>query len=96
MGYTTEGIGYQKRDTSVAAANSGVRKKLTVRDLVYKALSKSKRPMSTEQIAAKIKKPFPSVQPRTSELANEGKIVDSGQRGKTQWGKPCILWEVKS
>ena len=52
--------------------------------------------MSTEQIAAKIAKPFPSVQPRTSELANEGKIVDSGQRGKTQWGKPCILWEVKS
>jgi len=32
------------------------------------------------------------VRPRLSELRNDDKIVDSGQRGETPWGKKCIKW----
>jgi hypothetical protein len=94
MPYTREGIGYQGRDTSMNAANSNVKGRQTIRDQVYEALASSPLPLSTEELAEKIGKPFASVQPRTSELCNDGRICDSGKRGRTQWGKACILWGV--
>lgn len=95
MGYTQESIGYQSTDTSKQAALSNVDKKLTIREQVYEMLSNAKFPLSTEEIASQLNKPYVSVQPRISELCNLNMVKDSGRRGTTQWGKPCILWEVK-
>jgi hypothetical protein len=94
MGYTEEGIGYQRRDTSLAAAEDSAGKKVTLREQVYTLLTKSPTPLSTEEIAQHLERPYVSVQPRLSELSNDRRVRDSGKRGKTQWGKACILWEV--
>lgn len=94
MGYTTEGIGYQNRETSLQAAVSNKTGKITLRDRVYNLLAESDSALSTEQIAAELGNPYVSVQPRLSELSNDLKVRDSGKRGKTQWGKSCILWEI--
>lgn len=94
MGYTKEGVGYQGGDTSLQAAQSNVGKKLTLREQVKNVLCGTSKALSTEQIAEMLGRPYVSVQPRLSELANDGLIRDSGKRGKTQWGKQCILWEA--
>lgn len=95
MGYTEEGIGYQHRDTSLAAADDSKGKKVTLREQVYQLLTQAPIPLSTEQIAEMLERPYVSVQPRLSELSNDRRIKDSGKRGKTQWGKACILWEPR-
>ena len=95
MGYTEEGIGYQHRDTSLAAADDSKGKKVTLREQVYQLLTQAPIPLSTEQIAEMLGRPYVSVQPRLSELSNDRRIKDSGKRGRTQWGKACILWEVR-
>jgi len=95
MGYTEEGIGYQSRDTSLAAAEADAGKKVSLREQVYKLLLQSAIPLSTEQIAERLTRPYVSVQPRISELSNDLRVEDSGKRGKTQWGKSCILWQVR-
>jgi hypothetical protein len=99
MGYTEKGIGYQHRDTSLAAAEDNEGKKLTLREQVYQLLllqatasrsvrgAGSKRSWTAHDV---------SVQPRISELSNESRVEDSGKRGKTQWGKSCILWQVRN
>ena len=96
MGYTKEGIGYQHTDTSRAAANDIQNKKVTLREQVYQLLLETTSPLSTEQVASMLERPYVSVQPRLSELSNEKRVKDSGNRGTTQWGKACILWEVRS
>ena len=96
MGYTKEGIGYQHTDTSRAAANDIQNKKVTLREQVYQLLLETTSPLSAEQIARYLDRPDVSVKPRLSELSNEKRIKDSGNRGTTQWGKACILWEVRS
>lgn len=96
MGYTEKGIGYQHRDTSLAAAEDSEDKKLTLREQVYQLLLKTTQPLSAEQIASMLERPDVSVKPRLSELSNESRVEDSGKRGKTQWGKSCILWQVRN
>jgi|TARA_R110000772_G_scaffold13746_1_gene40318 hypothetical protein len=96
MGYTEKGIGYQHRDTSLAAAEDNEDKKLTLREQVYRLLLQATAPLSTEQVASELNRPYVSVQPRISELSNESRVEDSGKRGKTQWGKSCILWQVRN
>jgi hypothetical protein len=96
MGYTEKGIGYQHRDTSLAAAEDNEDKKLTLREQVYRLLLQATAPLSTEQVARELDRPYVSVQPRISELSNESRVEDSGKRGKTQWGKSCILWQVRN
>ena len=94
MSYTQEGIGYQSTDTSKQAAFNNVDKKLTIREQVYDLLSSARFPLSTEEIAFQLNRPYVSVQPRLSELCNSKMVKDSGQRGTTQWGRTCILWEA--
>ena len=94
MGYTERGIGYQRSDTILAAAEDSTGKKVTLRQQVYTLLTKSPTPLSTEEIAQHLARPYFSVQPRLSELSNDRRVRDSGKRGKTQWGKACILLEV--
>ena len=94
MSYTKSGIGYQKTDTSFAAATINVDQKLTLKAQVLEALRQSSRPLDTEELAGALKRPYAGVQPRLSELRNEGKVADSGDRGYTQWGRKCIRWTI--
>ena len=95
MGYTETGIGYQSTDTSKEAAVANYKGKLTIRDRVHQLLQKISEALSTEDIAGLLNVPYGSVQPRLSELQNEDKVEDSGERGKTRWGKACIKWRAK-
>ena len=92
MPYTQDGIGYQKTDTSRAAARSNYPGKLTARDRVLQLLQKIPLSMSSHEIAEVLNLPEVTVRPRLSELKNDNKIVDSGERGETPWGKKCIKW----
>jgi len=87
-------IGYQKTDTSKDAAIAVKAKAPILREMVFDAI-KSYGPISTENIARVIERPEASVQPRTSELKNAKRIVDSGIRSLTKWGKSCILWKAE-
>lgn len=94
MPYTVTGVGFQRTDTSRAAAFGVEPKAKNLRERVLEAIKSAPRPVSTEEIAVQLRKPESSVQPRTSELRNGGLIKDSGERGETKWGKACILWQV--
>jgi len=63
MPYTEQGTGYQGTDTSKAAAVSGAGRKVTLRDQVHELLKSSLLPLSSEEIAAKLNRPYGSIQP---------------------------------
>ena len=92
MPYTEEKIGYQKTDTSETAARENKQWKLTAKQRVLQLLQKVTVSLTTEEIAELLNISYGTVQPRLSELRAEGKVIDSGSRGETKWGKPCIKW----
>jgi len=92
MPYTEEKIGYQKTDTSEAAARSNYKGKMNIRDRVLQLLQKVPMPLTSHECAEFLAIPEVSVRPRLTELKNAGKIEDSGQRGLTPWNKQCIKW----
>tara|TARA_Y100000361_G_C11124786_1_gene325277 strand:- start:786 stop:1148 length:363 start_codon:yes stop_codon:yes gene_type:complete len=94
MPYTKQGIGYQNRDTSLEAATSNVSAKVSLRDRVLAVIRESETPISADDIAEQLDKSFISIRPRVTELAGDLYIKDSGHRGKTTFGKSCILWEA--
>lgn len=89
MPYMDNGVGYQKTDTSRDAAASV--KPRNLREAVLGILSAGNR-MTTEEIADALEKPYVSVQPRLSELRNDGKVIDTGARRLSKWGKQAIVW----
>ncbi len=92
MPYTIQGVGYQRTDTSEAAAPD---KPEPLRILVLGEITKSPYPLSANDIARLLQRPYVSVQPRLSELKNAGKIEDSGKRDLTPFGKKQILWRIR-
>lgn len=94
MGKTFRGTGFQSTDTSLSAALQTERRAPTLRDDVLHYLRMIDRPASTQDIAEALDKPYPSIQPRLSELREMGKVEDSGQRGLTEFARPCILWQA--
>ncbi|WP_412508782.1 hypothetical protein [Roseovarius sp. SYSU LYC5161] len=94
MPYMDEGTGWQKTDTSHAAAAAVTSGAGRLRDLVLGVLAQTPEPVSTETIARLTGHAFSSVQPRVSELRRDGLIKDSGKRGRTAQGRSCILWEA--
>ena len=96
MGYTHQGIGYQSTDTSKFAAKSNTELKISIRDQVLKLLTEADVAMSAEAVSEALGPPQVSVQPRLTELKNAGLIEDSGNRRQTKWGKPSIMWQIKT
>ena len=96
MGYTHQGIGYQSTDTSKFAAKSNTELKISIRDQVLKLLTEADVAMSAEAVSEALDRPQVSVQPRLTELKNAGLIEDSGNRRQTKWGKPSIMWQIKT
>lgn len=92
MPYRDDGIGFQTTDTSEKAADGAARRVKTLRVRVLELLRGHPGGLDTEQISRILRVPYCSVQPRTSELRNEGLIFDSGRRNDGPWGKPIIVW----
>jgi|TARA_R110000824_G_scaffold36834_2_gene113916 predicted transcriptional regulator len=90
MSYTSNGIGYQSTETSRLAINTD--HLLNVREKVLHFLRTVRVSLTTEQISAALEIPYPSVQPRLSELKNDNLVKVSGDRGETKYGKSCVKW----
>jgi hypothetical protein len=92
MPYLENGTGYQTTDTSRSAGRSG--DKVRLRDKVLRVITNSVAPIDSETIARHLSKSYRSIQPRTSELKNEGLIQDSGERTMSSEGQQVICWEL--
>ena len=92
MPFTDDGVGYRQTDTSKNAAQEQKYRAPNLRSAVILVLQDHKRAMTTEAIAEALERPYGSIQPRLSELQDKGLVRDSGVRGMTRWGKPCIKW----
>lgn len=87
--------GHRAADTSQEAAQSlAKRAGSKVRDLVLEAIRISGTYGATsEEIASRLRLPYHTVQPRTSELIRLGEIRDSGVRRLNRLtGKKAIVW----
>lgn len=94
MPRTAEGVGWKARDTAARAAHGVSPKAVTLRDRVLQHLRAAVRPLTSEEIAERMGEPYPSIQPRLSELSRLGLVRDSGTRKIGRYGKPIIAWEV--
>lgn len=85
--------GYAPVDTSIDAAKA-IRPTVSwVRGKVLEAIKD--RPGTTVQIARRLRLPYETVQPRTSELKVLGEIEDSGKRGPSRDpAKKAIVWRT--
>jgi len=93
MPYNRDGVGYQNVDTSKTAADQVKAKPM--REQVTQVL-KDHWPygMTAQEVAKAIgRDTFYGVQPRLSELKNEGIIRDSGDRAPLPTGKLGIVWQ---
>ena len=92
-GYTSDGIGFQKQDTSYKAATQNKKNKLSLRQEVLQYFKENQTlSISSGTVAFTLNRDACQIQPRITELSNLGLIEDSGYRGKTKYGKSCILW----
>ncbi len=91
MPYTTEGVGYRNTDTSRAAATS--RKRTPMREMVLKVLRDNPMGLTAQGVADALGKPhYYGLQPRLSELKNEGLAYDTGKRRLLPTGNLGIVW----
>ena len=94
MPYNSDGIGWQKTDTSHQAAEDQRPTASTVRAKVLRTLQVLDQPMNADDIAKVLDLDVLTVRPRCTELRNDGKIQDSGLRTLSSRGKKMIAWEV--
>jgi len=94
MPLTLESVGWQRMDTSRNAAVGMSRRVRTIRAEVITALRKSSAPLTSEEIAVLINRPYRSVQPRLTELRNALVVVDSGRRKLGYFNKAITAWQI--
>jgi hypothetical protein len=91
-GYPIE-PGYQKTDTSKAAASKISPLAPMLRQQVLDAIEAAgDNGLTADEIAKKLKLAVTSTRPRTTELKLKGKIKDSGTRRKNAGGCSSIVW----
>ena len=83
------GPGHRKRETSAIAAQQVTH----VQEIYKRILDNLTEPMTFYDMRDKLGLLYSRVQPRMSDLIAQGKIVDSGQRKKTPYGRSATLWE---
>jgi hypothetical protein len=84
--------GHRGVDTSIAAADIVVGIAGPLRRMVYKAVHEAGvRGLTTDEIAAALRMPRYSVQPRTTELKYDRRIRDSGRRRPNASGCNAIV-----
>ena len=93
MPYTDEGVGYRDVDTSLAAANS--KKRVPMRERVFNTLTRYPMGMTAQEVAEALgRRHYYGLQPRLSELKNDGRIFDTGIRRHLPTGNLGIVWAV--
>lgn len=87
--------GHRGVDTSVEAANMIADVAGPMRRMVYRAVHEAGAlGLTTDEIAAALRMPRYSVQPRTTELKHAHRILDSGRRRLNVSGCKAIVWVV--
>jgi hypothetical protein len=94
MPHTPQGVGYRLTDTSQAAGARIEGKAGALRAAVLQALRNAAQPMTADEVAVILREDKLSIRPRFTELRNAGKILDSGERGRTDSGSTCIKWRL--
>jgi predicted ArsR family transcriptional regulator len=82
-------------DTSRASAEMAESMAARHKALVIGALVKL-GPLSSEQIANAVGLDTLQVMKRISDLRNDGKVVDSGDRRQTKTGRMAAVWKLKA
>lgn len=91
--YSDGGAGHRGVDTSVAGAEFIADKLPKLQADVFGVVSAAGWCGATgDETAAILEWPCHRVRPRTSELKNAGRIVDSGRRRLSQAGVASIVW----
>jgi hypothetical protein len=83
--------GYKKRDTSRRAAIDMAPKAPILKDRILSAISGTSG-LTADEACRKAGLELLSGRPRVSELANEGRLVDSGRRRRLESGKQGVVW----
>lgn len=86
--------GYRDKDTSKEAAHKYAGKSKMLCDEI-EAILKSGA-MSAYDLARLFNEPITSIRPRLTQLKNQGKIEDSGERHITEGGCREKVWRLKS
>ncbi len=85
--------GHRGVDTSIAAADMAAGIAGPLRRMVYRTVHEAgPRGLTTDEIAAALRMPRYSVQPRTTELKYDRRIRDSGRRRANASGCRAIVW----
>jgi predicted ArsR family transcriptional regulator len=87
--------GSKGRETAQEAAQSIKPHAARLQRLCLDALDRF-GPMTADQCANLLRIDKLSIRPRFSELAAQGKIIDTGERRPNQSGKRAIVWAVPS
>ena len=86
--------GYQKTDTSFAAAKSERSRAYSLRlECITWLIAHG--PRTADEIADHLGKDRLAIRPRIAELKAAGEICDSGIRRSNDSGKTAIVWKVK-
>lgn len=93
MPHTADGIGHRELETSENAAAEVAGKAPFWRLMVMQSLSMD-GPATADEIAERLGSNPLTISPRVSELRNEGKIRDTGQRRKNASGKGAAVWQI--
>jgi hypothetical protein len=87
--------GHRGVNTSMAAADMVAGIAGPLRRMVYRTVHEAgARGLTTDEIAAALRMPRYSVQPRTTELKYDRRICDSGRRRPNASGCKAIVWVV--
>lgn len=78
-------------DTSMEAARSVIHQAAHHKKIVLAAI-KDAGPLTSEEIAALTRLTHAQVWRRTSDLKNERKIIDTGERRKNHSGRYAVVW----
>lgn len=85
--------GYRDRETSKEAA-SKVTNVSELHNMIWQAIEIA--PSTDYELAEGLGYEFRKIQPRRSELAALGRVIDSGLRRKTPYGRNAIVWMIKA
>lgn len=87
--------GHRGADTSIAAAEAITPVTATLQKLAYAAIANAgPQGITTNELAQRLGFDRSSIQPRTSELRRQQRIVDSGLRRRNANGKRAIVWTL--
>ena len=82
---------YQRNSETSKKAYYKKKDKLTLKEQVFNLLLDN--PLANHEIADKMQIPLSSVCARIRELQVEGKIIDSGKRTLSKYGRDCVVWK---